>query len=642
MTARDERTTRPARGSSRWLLALAVALATALVGSLWIVDYLPTGDGANHVLAGFLTGHLHDAGRGYDAFLEPGGAVSSLAFHALFSGLEQLLPWRDALRVTLSLGALVWAFGFAYVATALAPKRVVVGLLGFGTALSWTLYMGLFSYWIALGLDLAVLGFALRRRTWRWRDRLVLGAALAILMFAHSFAAGLLGLMLGVVVLVRGSARGRWRELGALALVSAPALLVAVLSARGASRFVEPNAAAGDLLGATWLGLRDRLDILWQCFTGGPAWRGMIPLALALAGLASLAMRARRGRASRDELAVGLIAVLMLVAVVTTPIHLNMWRDLAPRFLPLGASLGLALLPVEELARPAARALAAAAVIAFAAASIGWSWVHHRALARASADALAVAAEPLHRAGPRLPIVLVPPEGSVAQVDEKEGIGNLFAVEQGGMTPYLYALRPGLHPFVWQRPRSELFPRMPPRFYGDVVRAADLDPRAAPREVHLTWLAMLGAAYEDVILWGTPADLDAFETRGYEADARRGGAGVLRFAPCTLTVVLEAPDAPAAPPTVAYGWAPLTEAAGERTVGEPEAYPRRARFPEAPCGPVWIRGYWDDDGSGDASPGDSFCALADDEGRLHVELARTRHTIRCRRVRRAALRPSGQ
>ncbi|MCC6521585.1 MAG: hypothetical protein IT373_02890 [Polyangiaceae bacterium] len=633
MTA-SEAPTRSARGGSRWLLAAAVALATALVGSLWIVDYLPTGDGANHVLAGWLAGHLHDPGAGYDTFLEPGGAVSSLAFHATFSALERLMPWRDALRVTLSLGALVWAFGFASVTTALAPRRALVALLGLGTALSWTLYMGLFSYWISLGLALAVLGFALRRRTWRWRDRVVLGAALVLVMLGHSFAAGLLGLMLGVVVLVRRSPRGRLRELAALALVSAPALLVAVLSARGASRFVEPNAAAGNLLGATWLAFRDRLDILWQCFTGGPAWRGLVPLALALAGLGCLAVRARRGRATRDELAVALIAALMLVAVVTTPIHLEMWRDLAPRFLPLGVSLGLALLPVEELARPAARAVAAAAVIAFAAASIAWSSVHHRALALASADALAVAAEPLHRSGPRLPVILVPPEGSVAQVDDKEGIGNLFAVEQGGMTPYLYALRPGLHPFVWKRPRSELFPRMPPRFYGDVVRAAEMDPRAAPREVHLAWLAMLGAAYEDVILWGTPADVDAFEARGYAADARRGGAAVLRFAPCALTVVLEAPDSPAAPPTVAYGWAPLTEPAGERTVGDAETYPRRARFAEAPCGPVWIRGYWDDDASGDASPGDSFCALADAEGRLHVELARTRHTIRCRRTPR--------
>jgi hypothetical protein len=185
----------------------AIALAAAMLGSLWIVDYVPTSDGPNHVLSGWLSVHLHDPGRGYDAFVERGAPVSNWAFHAVFSALLRVLGWRDALRVTLSIGALLWASGFASVVLALRRERAVVGLLGFATALSWAFYMGLFSYWMTIGIDLLVLGFFLRRRIPSLPEWAAVGAALWLAMLAHSFAAMLLGLMLGVVALLRPAPR---------------------------------------------------------------------------------------------------------------------------------------------------------------------------------------------------------------------------------------------------------------------------------------------------------------------------------------------------------------------------------------------------------------------------------------------------
>jgi hypothetical protein len=634
-------------------LVAALVLGAAMVGSLWIVDYVPTSDGPNHVLAGWLSAHLHDPGRGYDTFVEPGSPVSSLAFHAVFSSLLRVLSWRDALRVTLSIGALLWAAGFASLVWALRRERAIVGLLGFATALSWTFYMGLFSYWMTTGLDLLVLGFVLRRLppTPRDRglggaaggvrgaggapivDRLALAVALAAAMLGHSFAAMLLGLALGAVALVRPTPRERLREIGWLALVSAPSLTIAYLSARGASRFVDARPAPVEVLRPTWLPWRDRVDVLWQCFTGGPAWRGVVPLVLAVAGVGWLAVRARRGRASRQEIAVAAIAVLMLGAVLVTPIHLGeLWQDFSPRFLPFGASLGIALLPFEDLARPALRALAAGAIVLFGLASTGWSWIHHARLSLRIADAMAVLAAPIRRGGARLPIILAPPEGSVSQVDENRLLGDLFAVEQGGMTPYLYATRRSVHPFVWRRPRSELFPPYPAPFYGQFVRETEADPRRAPRYVHLASLARAGAQsgpapFEDVILWGTPADVSAFEARGYVADEKRGGAAILRFSPCGLSVEVDAgdPGPLAAPLVVEYGWAPLVEGAGTRTFPSGTVLAdgkARAGFDEAPCGPVWVRAFRDEDGSGDLGRGEAACAGADDAGRLPARLVR--------------------
>jgi hypothetical protein len=616
------------------LLVAVVALAAVLVGALWIVDYVPTSDGPNHVLAGYLSAHLHDAGSGYDAFVEPGSPISSLAFHATFAALSRLMPWRDALRVALSLGALLWAFGFASVVLALRRDRAHVGLLGFATALSWTFYMGLFSYWMTLGIDLVVLGFVLRCPSPTVRERAAVGAGLLVAMVGHSFAAMLLGFMLGVVALVRPGPRGRPRELLALALVSAPSLVLAYLSARGATGVSAAQLGAPAVLRPTWLGWRDRVDILWQCFTGGPAWRGLVPILVALVGVGSTAARARRGRASREEVALAILAAAFLAAVLLSPIHLgNVWQDVAPRFLPLGASLGLALVPIEELTRRRDRAVARGAIALFAFAATGWSWIHHAKLSLASADAMAVLAAKVRRSGARLPIVLTPPDGSVAQVDENVLIGDLFAVEQGGMTPYLYAIRPAMHPFVWRLPRSELFPPFPSQFYGQAVRDASTDPTVPPRPVQLASLARTGSAFEDVILWGTPADVRAFEARGYVADAKQGGAAILRFSPCGLDVDVDlGVPAPGLPLVVEYGWAPLVESAGARrwpNVTELSEGRAHTRFVDAPCGPVWVRAFRDDDGSGDASAGEPVCRGADAGGRLHAIVTRDGGAVRC-------------
>jgi hypothetical protein len=599
-------------------ILVALAFAAALVGALWIIDYLPTGDGPNHALTGYLTVALHDPAKGYDAFLTPGHPRSSLFFHGIYAAFLRVLPWQPAQQLTLTLGALLWAFGLGSVATALHPKRAAVGLFGFATAFSWTFYVGLFSYWMTLGAGLALLGLVLRRRALGLHHRALLAFALVLMVFAHSFAAMLMGALLGILVLVRGGERGRVRELGLLALTGLPAVALAYLSARGAARLVDPVPGA-DPLGMEWLPLYERLHILWACFTGGPRWRGAIPLAAALAGLGALVARARR--ASREEIAVGAMAAALILAVLLTPIHVSMWQVFSPRFLPWGLALAICLLPVEELPGRGPR-LAAVGIGAFALASIAWAGVHHVTLARKHADVLALAAEPIHRKGARLPLGLVPSEGSAIQVDDVSNFGQIFAVEQGGMTPYLFAARPELHPFVWRKPARELFPPYPSKFFGQAL----LEPGAtrAPRAVHLAQLAQMGSSgWEDVILWGLPGDVEAFLERGYEADARKGDAALLRYRPCGLTVDIDAGEALAEPLIAQIGWAPLIEPSAAQTFPEGATRGRlTARFADAPCGPVWVRVAWDRDRNGKPSKADRFCQGADVNGRTHALLTR--------------------
>jgi hypothetical protein len=65
---------------------------------------------------------------------------------------------------------------------------------------------------------------------------------------------------------------------------------------------------------------------------------------------------------------------------------------------------------------------------------------------------------------------------------------------------------------------------------------------------------------------------------------------------------------------------------------------RRLRFVGAGCGPLWVRGFSDADGSGTASKGDVFCAGAGGDGSLEVNLG-TQGEVQCRIERRAHVTP---
>jgi len=144
---------------------------------------------------------------------------------------------------------------------------------------------------------------------------------------------------------------------------------------------------------------------------------------------------------------------------------------------------------------------------------------------------------------------------------------------------------------------------------------------------------LMGAPYEDVVLWGSPADAEPFLARGYVADVRRGGVAIMRFSPCGLDVEVAVPEPLGEPLIVQYGWAPLPDKVEAAQWPEGASFPdatARASFPAAPCGPVWVRVAWDKDRSGKAGPRDVFCESADDKGRLWVELGREQHRVGCR------------
>jgi hypothetical protein len=608
---------------------LVAGLAVALCAAIWIVDYIPTHDGPNHILHGYLDSHLHDPNKGYDQFLEPALALSNLGFHLPFAVLARLFPWKTALSLTLTMGALLWAAGFAAVAGALARERLALVPFGFATALSWSFYMGFFSFWMPLGLALLVIAYAIVMPAWHWRQRLILGAGTLIVAVGHPFVGELTGLVLVMLVWARPSGAGRLRDVLALAVVGAPTVLLAYWNARGASEAFAADYKV-DPLAASWQGLFDTLLMPASCFAAGPVWRAALPPLAALAGVALLAKRRRQAQAT--ELCIGATVVLLFVMSLALPFHVEVWKFLSPRFVPLWIALGIALLPFERVPAGRWRYAITAVLSLWAFAVIGWSAWHHRELARIEGDALAGASAPLARSGPRLPLRLRSQATAVLHAEPDLNMGHLYALEQGGMTPYLFATRGAIHPHVYKKPRPELFPRFPGRFYHVIFQNAGAAPEFPPRDVQLTWLALLGSQFEDVILGAAPEDIDTFVERGYAADFRRGDAAVMRYAGCGLDVFVAPSQRLEVAAFIEYGWAPVLETS-EAIVGEPGLEVREempaASFARAPCGRVWVRVSWDVDRSGSPSAGDRHCAGADVQGRVFATSSAERHSLRC-------------
>jgi hypothetical protein len=616
----------PAAASTGERVALTLALAAAAVGVILVlfhVDYLPTLDGPYHLLAGYLENHFDDPGAAWPAWLQRGSPYTALGFHLVFSFLERLFAWRTAFQLTLVVLTLAWGFGYLNLVRALHPRRAALGLLGFATSISWTVYMGFFSFAMSIAMGFTTLALAASAWPWTPRRRALLVALLLVQAVAHAFGAALTGLVLLAIVLVSplpGGARARAREIALLASMGLPALLIAAT-------------ASGDPSAPTvWLSLADHFRVLPATFLPGPTWRAWTPLLLGLGGVAFTIRRLRRGQARPAEIALAGAAVLHLALAFAAPMDLAAWKLFSPRFLPFGCLLGAALLPLERL--DARRRLAVLAGLSvFTMASLSWAARAATSLRARADEALSGLSAPLHRTGPRLEVAL---DAFAAQADSAHqeipfyapllNLGPLYAIEQGGISPFGFLTNPRIHPFVLSAQGQARYP-------GIFSRGYLVDPRIqtdpAVRAEQITYLAMVGAPFEDLIFQGRPEDGELLIALGYAADFRRGGLFLGHLEGCPVTARVVTPASQRARVFLQYSAEAL---AGTLQRSElPPAPPaegaevtREVKLSPPLCGPMWLRVSLDRDGSGGPSKGDAFCEGADAAGRVHLA-PRDRH-----------------
>lgn len=135
-----------------------LAISAGLVAALWAVKYLPTNDGPEHVLSGYIENHYEDAGSPYRGALTLLPGFASRGFALLFLPFEAFFGWATALKLSQSVMALAMLWGFTALVLALERTRLgdaspglrrFAAPLGVVVALPWVFYMGFFPNTVA-------------------------------------------------------------------------------------------------------------------------------------------------------------------------------------------------------------------------------------------------------------------------------------------------------------------------------------------------------------------------------------------------------------------------------------------------------------------------------------------------------------
>ncbi|OGQ10270.1 MAG: hypothetical protein A2138_16535 [Deltaproteobacteria bacterium RBG_16_71_12] len=570
----------PPRASARAAVvgavaASALALMAATSDAMFFVN-----DGPQHLYAGVAALGIDDA-REFERYVVANHPPTNRGIIDIIQALTPLVGWRAAYRCAVATAVLAWGWGFFALAAVLAPRRALVGWLGFAFALQTPIFLGLLTFVLASGLALLASAAFVSALP---APRRLAAAALGFGCAAHVHVAGaaVVGVMLALVALATLPARGarRARVVGELAVVGTWPLLVA-----GTVWWMSRDLGAGVNADAP-LRLVDRLYALPSLFLVG----GLEPWLLAGVLLVAVAIvAARPTRVARDSWALLFAGALLLGGAVLVPSSFAGWGGAGDRTIPLGFACLFLAAPVEHFVGRA-RIIAAVAIAALA---LG---VHARvrdvqqhivalhAPLLAAIDALPTAprywyAISARSSGPHA-------DGIPAPLEPALHAGQLAALALGGYVEESHAVSPALHaallrPEVVRHPSSDPFggPYFPQLPY-DEQQALALVPR----------IAGLASPFDGLLLYG-PAPMrsvrDAFAAYGFRSLADAGGLSAFAFEPCRYALTFEG-----GPPQAALVWdvGPAHELYASARYSTMLDAAGAARVALATvCGDVWVR-----------------------------------------------------
>ena len=157
-------------------MAYVVASLLLLVPCYW-QSRLQLGDLSSHIYNAWLA-QLIESGRAPGLAIVP--QTTNVLFDLMLSGLFKTLGAEAAQRISVSLAVLTFVWGaFAFVSV-VAGRRAwslmpAIAMLAYG----WVLHMGLFDFYLSLGLCFWALALA-----WEWKPRRV-AAAVPVLIVAY-------------------------------------------------------------------------------------------------------------------------------------------------------------------------------------------------------------------------------------------------------------------------------------------------------------------------------------------------------------------------------------------------------------------------------------------------------------------------
>jgi hypothetical protein len=598
-------------------------------------DYLPTNDGPTHVFTSYVARHLDDPAESWGRYFRPDTSFSNIGFYSLYGFWMHFLSWRSALRASLVTMALLWAWGVVALAAALGRRRLWLGLFGFAGAAQWILYMGLFSFYLSTAFGFLVIALAIYWPFWPWHRRGALAACFLVQGMLHPVPAVLTASVVAAVGLSRASWQGCLRELGSLAVMSTPLVLLGLSNAHQLS-----------VDAPYWVpSLAERAGLAVRAFVSGPAWRSWTIVVVAL-GSAGLALAGRCWRQNPAQGALLVVGIVFAAAAVFAPVHLPSWQFFNMRFSPVAAVLLLVLLPLEKLSSVRLRGAVAVSLLVYATASNAWAIGYGRRLRAASADLLSGLDAPIRRTGFRLPLIIEPRAGEPQEKSARTipyatanwNAGPIFALAQGGVPIYTLAEFPGRSPGVvasGQRPPS------PERGFEWRLSEPEILRVPGAREREVVHLLSYAPYYEDVIFYGRPEEVEWLRAWRFHIDYQRGGLAIARFQACPVELEIVPDDRGHRPTVLQFGWAPAETATFVINLpAQPGVTtPRRIPVSESGCGDVWFRVLFDEDHDGQASAGDATCLEADAAGVVLIR-AGTRRAI-CSPSQALLLRTTG-
>ncbi len=614
----------PPRDSKNAHVARALALSilsVLLVATIWVVPYLPTNDGPESILAVHIENHFGDPGVIYPEVFVPAPQFAGRGFTVLFEPLEDLLGWRRGTQVALSIIVLTQAWGAVALLAALDVRRISFAFVAFPLALSWPLYMGFFAFCLASGVGLFILAAALRGNGLL---RSAVTAALLLLQaFFHMFAAVLTGTVLAVAIVARAPRGRRLAALLEAAITGLPALgltVAAFLVARHAATAVPFGQ------GFSHLPLHESAALLPRTLLPGPLARAGAVTMLVVTGLGLAARRALARETPAVERVLPLAAAALLAIGVLGPLHVPGWQFFSQRFVWLGAVLAIVAVPL-----PSGRAAAPVGWLLFggSALSLVLSCSFHGRLAAAASDVVAGLDAPVARRRVFLPITLEPAgKPGVSPTDAEvpflaplRHIGALFAVAEGGLTPFTFASNPVTWPFTL-RPDAPAPPPVPPlEEYIGLLSRPDFQTDLEFRRLEEGILATYAMLYEGIVLTGARADdLAFFHRRGFVTDWERGTVLIGHFEPCALHISVPA----GTPPRVDVGVGETTLVHDVSLRPHPSANGRvRLTVDRGPCGEAWARPHWSREGRS------VYCEGANATGEVPVSISREGGRVVC-------------
>lgn len=608
-------------------LAGMLVLSVLLAGSLWVVPYLPTNDGAEWVFASHIENHYADPESPYPLQYVPALQFAARGFTVLLDPFEAWLGWQHGLQAALTVTVLFAAWGFVALVYAVDARRAALAFLGFPLALSWEFYMGFWAFVVGSALGLFILAIAVRLREATWRGRALLAGLLFVQAVAHVFTAVLAGAALLALALARAPRGARFAETARVALMGLPAagILVASVLAGGTAASVTFMDGFGRL---AW---RDVLSVLPQTFAPGPFARGVVVLLFVAAAAALAIARARRPDTSATDRAFGLVAAIFLGAAVVAPRDVPGWQFFSERFVPMGAALAIVALPVEDLRGRVAR-WASPSVFGASALFLFFTYPFHKRFASLTADAVAGLSAPVHRSLEQLPIVLTIAEdpsfdslhADVPMVQPLMHMGALYAAVQGGLIPFVFSSSPATYPFVNRRDTILRQPGPDLSLYWTALASGRFQRDRRFRHAFEDERTVDGASYEGIVLLGAhPDDVALWVRRGYAVDWMNRSVLVAHFEGCDADVAIPASVAQPAPSfDVRVG--------GHAFLSDKRVPGRRGddglvhfELARTPCGDVSVRAR-----RGDGAEG-ALCANADREGWMEAVLSRGARTVSC-------------